>query len=208
MKKTVLIFAGMMIVGIQVLDAANSTPEANSRSVEERLSSIEQWLGVVGTTMNTHTSQIQRIECEADETSKKVFNLETKMREAEEYRHQQDLLICSLLGNNEQDGPNEKDECLEGSQFTLGEGTMLVTSLLSKCNCELVAQVAAQQKVIDRLKVYITFLPQDRVSEGYGVSGSDEKGEKPSSPSPPSLPSPYIDPNLLSGSSSPRSHMD
>ncbi len=205
MEKTVLIFVGMLIVGMPVLVGA--ADEVGSPSVEKRLSSIEQWLSVTGITTSTHAVQIEEIYYEAYKLSKRVYNLEKKMCDAEEGNHQRDLAVCSLLTKKEQ-FLDEKDECPDGSQFILSEGTITVISLLSKCNQELVVQVAAQQNTINQLKNYITCLDKERIAEGYGASGSDDDDERPPSPSPLSLPSPYIDPNLLNGSSSPRSHID
>ncbi len=122
MKKIVFIFASMMIVEIQVIDAANSAPEEDSRRVERGLSTMKKQIGIIGLTLGIHKKEISstyhkadNASRKADHTSQEVHNLKKTMRAIKKQQKEQDVRIARLenyikLLTNEKDDASEKND--------------------------------------------------------------------------------------------------
>lgn len=204
MRKFIFIFAVIMIVGIQVTDAAD-----NVRSIEDRLSALESGLGTLGARAGIHQKEIGSIYHKADNAShkadnalKEVYKLKKVVCKVKEHQQQQDLFMHSLL--KEPSEPllsDEEAECLasftqsasassEGKTLSGGDVDYLRTAMaiLFRRTYTSEKKVLQQQAYIDGLKSYIALLTYEQGDRGYEASDDDnDEGDKP-----PLLPFPLI----------------
>ncbi len=169
MKKIVFIFASMMIVEMQVIDAANSTPEEDSRRVERRLSTMENQIGIVGITLGLHTKQISSTYHKANNASKRVLELEQKMREVKKQQKEQDKLMASRQSASSEGAPLSSSD-IDYLRIAFG--------ILYKRAYAAEKKVQQQQVQIASLENYIKLLTNKKDDDS---SESDEPSPPPRS---------------------------